>query len=644
MKPGSPFDTLFLDPHEYAEQRRKSPKSPRLPVHALFYCLYKVGYGLSSMSSKLAGRRWGYILVVLASFTVAGAAHSQTTNSWIVSSGGKWEKTSRWDNGLPSANQSALIISNAHSKVVTINARTAHRFPNSLVISNLIVSAQRGVNNTLFLDRTGTSALHIINGLTIGINPDTPFGAGGSELISANSTLIVDGLPDGQLEDDDTLVIRGGSLITTNCSLQVATDSTAGLLIISHAVVQARDVTITSGGHSSGSIEVVGGTMTLSSSLTVGNGIQDSPGSLLLINGGLLVVTNDETDIGGGSQSSGTMTVSNASFLAADVFLGGERSGGTLAINNGTVTLSGELDLGSGEQSSGSVSLNGGRLVVTNGETHIGLGSPSNASMEISDGYFLARDVQVGGFQSGGALFINGGVSILSSNLQIGLEFSEATVSITSGQLFVTNAALVVDDDAQCNISGGQLAAKIIELGIFDDATLTVDGGSVTVSEGITLGDCANDSAIGHASVDGGQLIVTNAAGTGFIDVRSGQLIVGGGVVQVDKLVMTNSCSSLIHTGGTIVVGSVVLDPNAFGVTSVVPEGNNMRVTWLMGPGQTNALQALSRIVRGHHFTNDFVDIFVVTNNTIPGVVTNYLDIGAATNVPPRMYRARLAP
>jgi hypothetical protein len=465
-------------------------------------------------------------------------------------------------------------------------------------------------------------------------------------LISTNSTLIVDGVLGGQLLDDGTIVFTGGSLITTNCSLQVATDSTTGLLIISNAVVKARDVTVTSGGVSSGTIEVIGGTMTLSGSLTVGNGGnggEDSQSSMLVVNGGLLVVTNADTFIGGFYESGGTLTVSNSTFLAADVSLGGSRSGGQLTINNGTVTLSGQLGIGAGEQGSGSVSLNGGMLVVTNGTTSLGVGEPSGLnSMTVSNGLFLARDVYVGSFMSDDALSISGGTSIFSSNLQIGAVLPGATVSITGGQLFVTNAPIVVEGEAQCGVSGGQLAAKTIQL--YEAATLTVNGGSVTVSEGITLGDCNNDVTDGYASVDGGQLIVTNAAHTGFIDVRDGQLVLSNGVLQVDKLVMTNTCSQFIHTGGTLIVGSVILDPNAFRITSVAREGNNLRITWLMAPGQTNALQAIAGGTLSSYTTNGFADIFIVTNNTTTGSLTNYLDVGAATNVPSRFYRARLAP
>ena len=601
------------------------------------------------MNTIAACRRFRSTLIVFASLTVVGVSHSQTTNSWIAHSGGKWERVNRWDDGLPAVTQSAVMISNATSKVVTVDDRTTRKFPHSLTITNLTVSAPDGVRNKLFLHNTGTIALHILNALTIG-STDGPAG-GRSQLISTKSTLIVDGLLGGQLQDNGTMVIRGGSLITTNCSLQVAASfstlsPTIGLLILSDAVVQARDITITSttsASLSSGRIEVIGGVLTLSSSLTVGNGFENSASSMLVANQGLLVVTNDETDIGGFDISSGNLTVSNASFLAKDIFLGGTRSDGELAINNGTVTLSGQLGIGDSGQGSGTVSLDGGKLVVTNGETHLGLGTPSDGSLAVSDGLFLARDVYVGAFESSATFLINGGTSILSSNLQIGAANSDTTVSITGGRLFVTNAPIVIDDGAQCLVSGGRLAARTMELGRFAEGTLMVDGGTVTASEGITLGDCNDAFAVGYTSVDGGRLIVTNAADVGFIDVRNGQLILGSGVVRVDKLVMTNTCSSLIHTGGTLIAGSVVLDPNAFGITSVAREGNNLRVTWLMGPGQTNALQATAGGIHGSYATNGFTDIFIVTNNPTAGTLTNYLDVGAATNFPSRYYRARLA-
>jgi hypothetical protein len=93
-----------------------------------------------------------------------------------------------------------------------------------------------------------------------------------------------------------------------------------------------------------------------------------------------------------------------------------------------------------------------------------------------------------------------------------------------------------------------------------------------------------------------------------------------------------------------LIAGSVILDPNAFRITSVTRQGNDVLVSWLMGPGQTNTLQATAGDGSGGYSTNGFTDIFVVTNNTTAGTATNYLDTGGATNVPSRYYRARLVP
>ena len=88
-------------------------------------------------------------------------------------------------------------------------------------------------------------------------------------------------------------------------------------------------------------------------------------------------------------------------------------------------------------------------------------------------------------------------------------------------------------------------------------------------------------------------------------------------------------------------------DPNdihssPFRVTDIHVEGNDLRIVWLPGTGTTNALQSTAGMADGSYETNDFTDIFIVTNTL--GTVTNYLDFGAATNFPARYYRVRLVP
>jgi len=91
-------------------------------------------------------------------------------------------------------------------------------------------------------------------------------------------------------------------------------------------------------------------------------------------------------------------------------------------------------------------------------------------------------------------------------------------------------------------------------------------------------------------------------------------------------------------------MATFVFDQTKFRSTAVTPSGNDILLTWMMGPGATNALQAAPADVNGGYSTNGFTDIFVVTNNSAVGTVTNYIDVGGATNKPARYYRVRLVP
>ena len=225
---------------------------------------------------------------------------------------------------------------------------------------------------------------------------------------------------------------------------------------------------------------------------------------------------------------------------------------------------------------------------------------------------------------------------------------------MTGGQLVATNSPEFVGTwgDGVITISNGNWIGNSMLLGLYystnsvppmlAQGALNLDGGSATLFSNLVIGNCPT-GGVGVVNVAGGSLYVTNAAHNAFIDVRDGQLNLNGGLLQTDVLILTNSCGQFIHTGGTLIAGSVIFNTNEFSITSITQQGNDLLLTWMMGPGQTNALQATSGSADGSYTTNGFTDIFVVTNNVMPGTITNFLDIGGATNRPARYYRVRLA-
>ena len=90
---------------------------------------------------------------------------------------------------------------------------------------------------------------------------------------------------------------------------------------------------------------------------------------------------------------------------------------------------------------------------------------------------------------------------------------------------------------------------------------------------------------------------------------------------------------------------------SVFAITSMVPQGNDVQITWrtsggdpsgLFGQGKTNILEYTAGDARGG-FTNNFVSTGL-TNvvTTLGNVLTNATDRGGATNGPARYYRVRL--
>jgi T5SS/PEP-CTERM-associated repeat protein len=532
------------------------------------------------------------------------------------------------------------------------------------VITDLDVGEQPGASNNSVLITGPGSILAIIRDWEIGA-----YGSANSLVISGGGA--IDGghahSEAGELpgSDGNRMVVTGRGSVWTNVGdLIIGNSGSGNSLVISNGGSIASDGgwiggAAVGGYYGSNNSVVVTGSGSVWSTLnalTVGLEDFNVGNSLIATNGGVLV--SGSGFIGGISNRvfvTGSGSVWNAGPLDIGSS-GGSGGGNTLVIDNGGAVFSIEGRIGRGSPGTllsnnkvivagtGSLWINsdalyvgdpgfGNSLVITNGggvvsiNSYIGYNAGTNNNAVVSGSgsvWSNSSTLTVGSSGAGNSLVISNGGQVFDVSGVVGSQLGGSSnhVQVVGGGLW-QNGALTIGDLGSSN-------------------SLVIDGGSVfatNMTVGLESPTCDN-----LVELDSGNLIVTNAAHTAYIDVRDGQLILKGGLLQTDVLILTNSCGQFLHTGGTLVAGSVIFDTNAFRITSITRQGNDLLLTWMMGPGQTNALQATSGGPGGGYTTNGFTNIFVVTNNVMPGTTTNFLDVGGATNVPVRYYRVRLAP
>ena len=323
--------------------------------------------------------------------------------------------------------------------------------------------------------------------------------------------------------------------------------------------------------------------------------------------------------------SNGGMVVDSLGYVYSS---SGITSNTVLVTGSGSVwNNSGTLVVGQGKGSGNSLVIQNGGLVICSNAVLL---STSNLVLVTGSTWSNRGDLYLGSAGTGNSLVISNSGQVVNGTCYVG----------DNAAIGGSNSVRVAGGFGLLKTAWGNDILYVGYLGSGNSVVIT--GGSVSATN-VVVG-AASATCDNVLELDGGSLVVTNATGTGVLDVRNGEFIFTGGVLQADTLVLTNPCAQFVHTGGTLIVGNVVLDPNFFRITSITRQGNDLLVAWMMAPGITNTLQAVNGEVDGSYTTNGFTDVFVVTNNATLGAVTNYLDVGATTNVPARYYRARLVP
>jgi fibronectin-binding autotransporter adhesin len=515
--------------------------------------------------------------------------------------------------------------------------------------------------------------------------------------------------------NNTALVSGGGSAWSNGNSLVVGLSGSGNILVISNGGnVFSSDGNYKGSyvGHSSQSnIAMVSGTGSTWSSpgqIIIGN--TRAGNSLVISNGGFVADSDGFVGFNGGGSNNVVVNGTGSIWSnGKDLYVGTSGGGNSLVIRNGGSVLSSNGYIGAA--AGGPITMNGSVLVTGTGslwtnrfDLRLGFAGSGNSLIVSNGGKVFSDNGYVGSFGSSNTTIVYGVGSSWnnSSDLYVGYMGRDNSLVIMFTTQVKNRDAYIGFNPASSNNSVRVLGdshglaltswrAGILHVGEQGSGNSLVVSGSVVSATNIIVGvaSSACDNLI-QLDTDG-ILNVTNSAGLATLEVRRGKLVLNGGTLQVDRFVMTNACGLFVRNGGTLIVGTLVLDPaldadgdglpngweqvygldplSATGndgpdgdpdgdgmsnaqefqagtnpladIKSIAREGDDFRVTWGAAAGKTNALQRSAGGDDGS-YSNNFADIFVVTNAARS--VTNYLDMGAVTNFPAGYYRVRLVP
>ena len=631
-------------------------------------------------------------------------------NSLVISNGGSVAD----NNGIFNGKADTVVVSDTGSVWSNSGNLTVYVSDNSLVISNggKVVNSAANVGFDQQANSGGNTVIVSGLGSVWSNNSTLSFGvySGTNNLIIDQGGKVVDRF--GYVGNDSAS--RGNAVVITDTNSDWS--SVMDLYIGRYGV--GNQLTINNGARVANSYAYLGYDGASQSNRVVVSG----PGSLWE-NGSALSV--------GYAGCHNSLVISNGGRVTApSVTVGNNPSGcGHEVLVDGADSLwsdSGTLTFGDMASNCGMVITNGGRVASrsafvgrssaccytrvlvagigsiwsNSASLYIGYAGYSNRLSILDGAAIISSGAYVGGNYSSSrynSALISGTGSAWSNNgsLYVGVAGDGNSLMISSGGQVVDHDAWVGDNSSNNTAwvtDGATWRNDILSIGNRGSSNaLVVDGGTVLATNlMIGAGSAACDNVV---QLNNGSGVITNATLNATLEIRRGTFILNGGLLQVDRLVMTNACGLFVRNGGTLSVTSLVLDssldadgdgiPNgweqaygfdplnsadatldadgdgftnlqeyqagtdptngasAFRIVGIARAGDDIRVTWATSSGKTNALQASSDVaVSG--FTNTFTDLFGVTNAV--GGFTNFLDVGVSTNAPSRFYRVRLVP
>ena len=487
-----------------------------------------------------------------------------------------------------------------------------------------------------------TGALTINNKITLGNNRGngTLTMSGGSLTKTAGDETVVG-------RDNGTGVLaQSGGTVTLNHNLYVGQSSGANgtytiggnaVLNIGRDFVVGREsgtgaLTMTGGtitktgdekfivGHNNG-VGVVaqsGGTISVNNELYIGNENAGASGTYTLSGAGALSVANEV--VVGREGGTGTLNVDGGTITTTgngNMYIGRRDGTGTLNQTAGVISVIKEFGVGTRDDNKigiGTYNLSGGSLAATN-NIFIGKELGASGTMTMTGGTMSTSDkLQIGHNQATGVLTQSGGTVNVQNEVYIGNENSGSSVGTYtlsgSAELSVGNEVFVGRDNATgtFNLDGGTVTTKKIEGGT-GNATVNFNGGILKARESqaafITNLDVANVQA-------GGITIDSNGFDLGISQTLSGT----GGLTKAGAGRLTLSASNAYAGTTTVTAGSLFIDgTQASGAVQVDAGatlggsgaiGGAVTMFGVLSPGNSPGVLSVAALVLGGSSTSIF--------------------------------------
>lgn len=498
------------------------------------------------------------------------------------------------------------------------------------------------------------------------------------------------------------LITNAGSKIINNDATTAA--NFPSTLTISNLVVSAPDGTtntlLLSHGGTSTPLRILraltlnrGGALTVRDAALRVEGPSGNPLSVdgsLILDGGLLLVTNNGVQLLVGNNGSGVLIVSNGTLLADYPIVGANAGAdGAWHIAGGTNVVATTLDIADSLTATGTVWMTGGelsvpsayiglfgngRLVISNGTfqcagqalvasqdgaqgnfTAVG-GTSSFGSMIVEENSGATGSVQVSGtalVQINGPLDNHGMITVDGGNLAVAGQLDSVApgnaIWVTGGQLAATNDNAFL---TSVTVSNGAFLARDVFLGNQNVGAFTVAGGLVALPESFNGFSVGVNGGTGTVWQTGGQINLTNTDLNigGLYSPAVGQMTISGGVTQARHVFVGgqgDGTGTLTMEGGTLIASNLEVNAASHflfnqglvqtrfaAVADVRPfsVGDGTNAAELSLAGGTNAFAAGLRIAPKASLTGSGTIAANVTNSGViaPGVSAGSINVTGA--------------